>query len=100
MGDFVGRSDKCESGKVLQADIHGGVGTSSMHREELQNGGSCTNLVVASHCQHKAREGEKVSLGGKSLEFAPTDDVCCDPAGNGNSVRMEFEGGSESPTSN
>ena len=57
-------------------------------------------LVVASHHRHNSRGGEEASLGGDSSDFALADVVHSEPVGNGDSVRMEFKGGSESPTSN
>nr|POE50671.1 hypothetical protein CFP56_00126 [Quercus suber] len=95
VGNTVGRSDQCESGKVCQAGTLEGVGISSFHCEELQNRDS----RFGRHRQ-EIRGGEEASLGGDSSDFAIVNVEYNEPAGNSDSARMEFEGGSDSPTSN
>ena len=56
--------------------------------------------MADSHRRHKSRRGEEVSLVGDSPNISLADVVYSESVGNVDTVRMEFEGGSESPTSN
>ena len=110
VGKNFGRSDHRESVRVFQSKTQEGVGIFSPHHEEFQNGDSCVRrsslegnnqpLVAASHRRHKSKGGEEVSLGVDSLDIALANVVHSESMGNGDMVRMEFEGESESPTSN
>ena len=101
MGKNYGKSDLRESVGVFQVGTQEGMSISSLYREEVQHGeGDDQPLVADSHRWHKSRGGEEVSLGGDSPNIALADVVYSESVGNGDTVRMEFEGGSESPTLN
>ena len=101
VGKNCGKNDLRESVGVFQVGTQEGMGISSLYREEVQHReGDDQPLVADFHQQHKSRGGEEVSLGGNSPNIALADVVYSESVGNGDTVRMEFEGGSESPTSN